>query len=121
MAVLACAGRGRGTQTALYDGLKTVFEKLEAKFQALTGSSADATRAAFGAVCDNYVEKFFNLDDTVEAIRMKRAQALHSLVKTCKAGGVKLAPTLRKELQEKIGSERSATVQQSLRASLEML
>ena len=107
------AAATRNTLNAIYDGEKTLFERLS-KFQ------ESSPAATLEAILSDYVLQIFASTDSVEQTRLKAAETVNAIAPIARRSD-RLKSILIERLAEAQVQERSTSVQQSLDRARKLL
>ncbi|KAA8652260.1 hypothetical protein EYZ11_004591 [Aspergillus tanneri] len=112
---------GRRVQITLYDQLRMLFNRLETWASENTGEQfdSDALQEPLAALAGDMFSR--EIDVSVEAIRMGRAQAVASYITICHKTGLQTSPAVPELIKSWRREERSGPVQQILDQALQRL
>lgn len=107
---------GRGLYGITYDGIKTLFERLDSKVATNLDDVVLPTAALVPAIFNVAQRLLFNdLDLSIESTRNKRAYAALAFTAVCGTGKLAVPDGVRRTVKTWQASERSGQVQTTLR------
>ena len=107
------AAASRNTLNAIYDGEKTLFDRL-------TKSKESIPEWTLEAVLSDYIQQIFASADSVEQTRLKAAETVNAIAPiACRSD--RLKSIMVERIAEAQGQERSSSVQQSLDRARKLL
>lgn len=107
------AAASRNTLNAIYDGEKTLFERLSKLQESLPVATLET-------ILSDYTLQIFASADSVEQTRLKAAETVNAIAPIARRSG-RLKSILGERLAEARGQERSSSVQQSLDRARKLL